>query len=80
MPGTTTALRQDAFLAELLAWHAVRTPGKPAVIHPDGDRMESAADRPTRRSATANSPNASPPAPPHWKLMASAAVPVRPCW
>ncbi|TQK50222.1 acyl-CoA synthetase (AMP-forming)/AMP-acid ligase II [Streptomyces sp. SLBN-118] len=42
MPGTTTALRQDAFLAELLAWHAVRTPDKPAVIHPDGDRMESA--------------------------------------
>ncbi|HET6357453.1 fatty acid CoA ligase family protein [Streptomyces sp.] len=42
MPGTTTSLRQDAFLAELLAWHAVRTPGKPAVIHPDGDRMESA--------------------------------------
>ncbi|MEU3920408.1 fatty acid CoA ligase family protein [Streptomyces sp. NPDC029004] len=41
MPGTTTALRQDAFLAELLAWHAVRTPEKPAVIHPDGDRMES---------------------------------------
>ncbi|MET7619804.1 fatty acid CoA ligase family protein [Streptomyces sp. NPDC005408] len=42
MPGTTTALRQDAFLTELLAWHAIRTPDKPAVIHPDGDRMESA--------------------------------------
>ncbi|MFF3456808.1 fatty acid CoA ligase family protein [Streptomyces sp. NPDC002730] len=42
MPGTTTGLRQDAFLTELLAWHAVRTPDKPAVIHPDGDRMESA--------------------------------------
>lgn len=42
MPGTTTGLRQDTFLTELLARHAVRTPDKPAVIHPDGDRMESA--------------------------------------
>ncbi|MFF4229772.1 fatty acid CoA ligase family protein [Streptomyces sp. NPDC001820] len=41
MPGTTTGLRRDAFLAELLAWHAVRTPDKAAVIHPD-DRLESA--------------------------------------
>ncbi|MER5463253.1 fatty acid CoA ligase family protein [Streptomyces sp. NPDC002668] len=42
MPSSTTALGHDAFLTELLAWHAVRTPDKPAVIHPDGNRMESA--------------------------------------
>ncbi|MEU4495665.1 fatty acid CoA ligase family protein [Streptomyces sp. NPDC023998] len=42
MPSSTTALPMDAFLTELLAWHAVRTPDKAAVIHPDGDRMESA--------------------------------------
>ncbi len=35
-PGTTTGLRQDAFLAELLARHAARTPDRAAVIHPDG--------------------------------------------
>jgi acyl-CoA synthetase (AMP-forming)/AMP-acid ligase II len=38
MPGTTTGLRQDAFLAELLARHAARTPDRAAVIHPAGRR------------------------------------------
>ncbi|MEU0392222.1 fatty acid CoA ligase family protein [Streptomyces sp. NPDC006208] len=41
MPGTTTGLRQGAFLPELLARHAFRTPDQPAVIHPD-ERRESA--------------------------------------
>ncbi|MGW2187723.1 fatty acid CoA ligase family protein [Streptomyces sp. NPDC001667] len=40
MPDTAGPLRHDAFLPELLAWHAARTPSKPAVIHPDGDRLD----------------------------------------
>ncbi|WP_405997233.1 fatty acid CoA ligase family protein [Streptomyces sp. NBC_00829] len=32
----TSEVRQEAFLAELLARHAARTPDKAAVIHPDG--------------------------------------------
>ncbi|MEV6398714.1 fatty acid CoA ligase family protein [Streptomyces sp. NPDC051907] len=39
MPAAATGLRQDAFLAELLAWHAIRTPDRAAVVHPDG-RLE----------------------------------------
>lgn len=34
MPGETRGLRQDASFAELLAWHADRTPDRAAVIHP----------------------------------------------
>ncbi|MDH2387917.1 fatty acid CoA ligase family protein [Streptomyces sp. HNM0663] len=36
--GATTPLRQDASPAELLAWHAVRTPHRTALVHPDGSR------------------------------------------
>ncbi|MFD9635847.1 fatty acid CoA ligase family protein, partial [Streptomyces violascens] len=38
--GTVTGPRPDACFPELILWHAARTPGKPAVIHPDGARFE----------------------------------------
>ncbi|WP_267241831.1 fatty acid CoA ligase family protein [Streptomyces sp. PR69] len=37
-PGVTAPPRQDASPAELLAWHAVRTPHRAALVHPDGSR------------------------------------------